>query len=69
MPSVYSHGRGDLLVRVRIETPRKLTPQQVELLKKFAETEEKNVTPDRQSFFDKVKRAFEARDKGSEARE
>jgi len=69
MPSVYSHGRGDLLVRVKIETPRKLTPQQVELLKKFAETEEKNVTPDRKSYFEKVKRAFEARDKGSEARE
>jgi molecular chaperone DnaJ len=66
MPNVYGHGRGDLLVQVKIETPRKLTPKQTELLKEFAETEEKHVTPERKSFFDKVKTLFESKEKGSE---
>ena len=68
MPNVYGHGRGDLLVRVKIETPRKLTPKQAELLKEFAKTEEKNVTPERKSFFEKVKKIFDSREKkGAEA--
>jgi len=62
MPNVYGHGRGDLLAKVQIETPKRLTPRQTELLKEFAATEDKNVTPERQSFFDKVKRIFESRD-------
>jgi molecular chaperone DnaJ len=62
MPSVYGHGRGDLLVRVTIETPKKLTPKQTEILKEFAKTEEKHVTPERKSFFEKVKRVFENRE-------
>ncbi len=62
MPSVYGQRQGDLLVRVKIETPRKLTPRQVEILQEFAQTEEKNVSPDRKSFFKKVKAFFDSRD-------
>ena len=62
MPNVYGHGRGDLLAKVRIETPKKLTPKQTELLMEFAATEEKNVSPERKSFFDKVKKIFESRE-------
>ncbi len=59
MPDVYGRGKGDLLVRVKIEVPHKLTARQKELLKEFAATEEKNVTPERKSFFKKVKKIFE----------
>lgn len=38
MPKLQGRGHGDLLVRVRIEVPKDLTPQQKELLEKFAET-------------------------------
>jgi molecular chaperone DnaJ len=59
MPNVYGHGTGDLLIQVKIETPQKLTTQQEKLLREYAELEEKNVTPERKSFFDKVKSLFE----------
>lgn len=59
MPNMYGHGRGDLLIRVKIETPRKLTPRQEQLLREFASLEEKHVTPERKSFFDKVKALFD----------
>ena len=36
MPSVYGRGSGDLVVRVNVEVPRKLTPRQKELLAEFA---------------------------------
>jgi len=63
MPTVYGHGRGDILVRVKVEVPHKLTTQQEELLREFAKTEENNVTPERKSFFEKVKKVFETKDK------
>ena len=55
MPNMYGHGRGDLLIRVKIETPKKMTRQQEKILREFAELEENNVTPERKSFFDKMK--------------
>ena len=42
-------------MQVIIETPRRLTKDQEELLRRFAETEDVNVTPRRKSFFDKFK--------------
>jgi molecular chaperone DnaJ len=59
MPNVYGHGKGDLLIKVKIETPQKLTPQQEQILREYAKLEEKNVTPERKSFFEKVKSLFE----------
>ncbi len=55
-PSLTGRGRGAEEVRVVIEVPRSLTREQTELLRKFAETENGNVTPKRKSFFKKVKR-------------
>ena len=55
LPDVNGYGRGDQLVRVFIETPRKLTPEQEELLRKYAELEERAVPPRRRGFLDKVK--------------
>ena len=59
MPSLSGRTRGSQLVRVFIETPRSLTPEQEDLLRKFAEMESVNVTPRRKTFFRKVKRYFE----------
>jgi molecular chaperone DnaJ len=59
MPKVYGHGTGDLLIRVKIETPKKLTSRQEQLLREFAVLEEKNVSPERKSFFEKVKSLFD----------
>lgn len=59
MPNVYGHGQGDLLIRVKIETPLKLSAQQKQLLREFAQLEEKNVSPERKSFFEKVKSLFD----------
>jgi molecular chaperone DnaJ len=42
MPSLGSSGRGNQLVRIRIETPSKLTDQQKDLLKRFKEIDEEN---------------------------
>jgi len=56
MPSVHGRRKGSLLVQVSVETPTKLTGDQKRILRELAATEEANVSPERQSFFDKVKR-------------
>ena len=43
-------------VHIVIETPTKLTDRQEELLREFAEIENKNVSPKAKSFFEKLKR-------------
>ena len=59
VPNVRSGRKGDQIVRVSVEVPKKLTKRQEELLRELAETEEVNVTPQRKSFFDKIKSYFE----------
>ncbi len=62
MPTVRSDGRagrtGDLLMQVIVETPRNLTKRQEELFRELAELEQKNVSAQRKSFFDKLKELF-----------
>ncbi len=57
-PHVRGYGVGNMLVHVVVETPTKLTSRQEEILREFAESEHKNVTPKRKSFFQKVKKLF-----------
>lgn len=57
-PHVRGYGVGNLLIHIIVETPTKLTPRQEELLREFAESEHKNVTLKRKSFFQKVKKLF-----------
>ncbi|MBI4424694.1 MAG: molecular chaperone DnaJ, partial [Elusimicrobia bacterium] len=38
MPKLHGRGHGDLLVRLRVEVPKQLTPRQRELLEEFART-------------------------------
>lgn len=57
-PNVHGSGRGDLLVRVSIETPVNLTAGQKELLESFEKTETPANHPQRRSFFEKIKNFF-----------
>jgi molecular chaperone DnaJ len=58
-PNVHGYGRGDQLVRIIVEVPRKLTQKQEELLRELAKTETISVKPRKKSFFDKVRDIFE----------
>ncbi len=57
-PDLRGRGRGDQLVRVTVEIPRKLTPRQRELLEEFARCSGDEVSPETKGFFDKVKEMF-----------
>jgi molecular chaperone DnaJ len=55
---LQGYGRGDHLVRVAIETPRKLTARQREILEEFARISGEEVHPLSKGFLDKVKEMF-----------
>ncbi|MBR2894933.1 MAG: molecular chaperone DnaJ [Oscillospiraceae bacterium] len=56
IPQVHGRGRGDQYVTVHIETPRNLTREQKEALKKFSESlGERNYEEKKSSFFKKKK--------------
>ena len=52
------YGRGDHVVHVVVETPRKLTKRQQELLEEFAKSSGQDVHPMSRGFLDKVKEMF-----------
>ena len=58
LPDIRSGRTGDQLVQVTIETPTNLNEKQEELLREFAETENANVSPKAQGFFEKLKQHF-----------
>ena len=58
MPVLQGRGRGDLVVRVEVETPTKLSARQRELLEEFRATETGQESPQSSSFFDKLKSAL-----------
>ncbi len=55
VPNLRSGRPGDLHVRVNIEVPRKLKPEQEELIRKLADTENTQVRPKKRGLFDKFK--------------
>ena len=57
-PSVRGSGRGDQLVSIVVETPVKLSTRQRELLEEFAEASGEEVHPEKQGFFDRMKKVF-----------
>ena len=59
MPTPGHRGRGDLLVQVYIEVPKKLTPEHERILRELAEIENAHVSPERKSFFGKLKEYFQ----------
>ena len=58
MPNLRNGRRGDLIAIVVVETPRNLTKRQEELLRELAELDKKHVSPQRKSFFEKIKSLF-----------
>jgi len=58
MPVLQGRGRGDLVVRIEVETPTKLTTKQRELLEQFRATETGEQNPQTTGFFKKVKGAW-----------
>ena len=55
LPNLRSGRRGDLLVVLLIEVPKKLTEKQEELLREYAETEDLEVMPHSRGFWDTMK--------------
>jgi len=53
------YGRGDQLVRITVETPKKLSARQRELLEEFAREAGEDVHPQTKSFLEKVKSIIE----------
>lgn len=58
MPDINGRGRGDEHVEVVIETPRKLSARQEELLRELAELDHADVSPKRKNFFEKLRDYF-----------
>lgn len=57
-PNVHGHGKGDLLVRIYVETPTGLSDRQKQLLQEFGDLEVPNNQPKRKGFLDKIKDFF-----------
>lgn len=55
LPGLRTGRRGDELVELSVEIPKKLTRQQKELLRQFAETEDGETLPQSKSFFERLK--------------
>ena len=58
LPSLRTGRTGDQLVQIVVETPRRLNDEQEELLREFAKTENKRVSPKAKTFFEKLKKHF-----------
>ena len=59
MSLVNSKGRGDMIIRVHVETPVKMSKKQKELLKEFRDTETGDECPATKGFFGRIKEMFE----------
>jgi len=58
MPDPRYRGRGDLLVQVHIDVPKKLGAEHEATLRKLAQIEHTNVSPKRKGFFEKLRECF-----------
>ncbi len=54
IPDLRNQRRGDELVQVMIEIPKRLNKAQESLLREFAKTEDKSVMPESRGFFDRL---------------
>lgn len=57
-PSVHGQGRGDLLVKIFVETPTKLSVRQKEILEEFSSLEGPSNLPKKKGFIDAIKGIF-----------
>jgi molecular chaperone DnaJ len=58
LPDLNGRGRGDQLVELVIETPKRLSPREEELLRELADIERHDVSPKRKNFFEKIRDYF-----------
>lgn len=58
IPKLRGYGRGDEIIRIIVEVPRRLNEKQKNILKQFAESCGEDVNEQRKSFFEKVRDAF-----------
>ena len=58
MSVLNGHGRGDLVARVLVETPRRLSAKQKRLLQDFKATETGDESPASKSFFQRIRETF-----------
>lgn len=61
VPDPRTGRQGDLLVQTHIETPKKLSKEQRELLEQLAELEHADVTPQRKTFLERLREYFGGR--------
>ncbi|MBS0605054.1 MAG: molecular chaperone DnaJ [Verrucomicrobia bacterium] len=57
-PNVHGRSKGDMMVKVIVETPVSLSEKQKDLLRQFGELEKEQNSPRKRSFFDKLKVFF-----------
>ncbi len=55
LPNLRSGRAGELVIMLLVEIPKKLSSRQEELLREFAETEDRDVMPHRSGFLDRIK--------------
>jgi molecular chaperone DnaJ len=65
MPDLHGRGVGDLVVEINLEVPKKVTPQQEEVLRQLAELEQTEVSPKRKSFFQSLRDYFIPENEGN----
>lgn len=58
MPDPHSRRKGDLLIQIHMEVPKKLNQRQEELLRELSELEQTNVSAHQKSFLQKIKDYF-----------
>ena len=67
LPDLRNGRRGDELVQVIVEIPKRLSKRQKELLREFAETEDRTVLPESKGFFDKLMDYFAGQEEADRA--
>ncbi|MCZ7526961.1 MAG: J domain-containing protein [Acidimicrobiia bacterium] len=59
VPSLQGRGRGDLLVEVEVDVPKKLAPEEAELLRRLAELRGEDVAPSDPGLLSRIRSAFQ----------
>jgi molecular chaperone DnaJ len=59
VPSLRGRGRGDLLVRVEVVVPERLSSDEAQLLRRLAELRGEEVAPRDEGFFSRIRSAFQ----------
>jgi molecular chaperone DnaJ len=66
LPDLRSGHHGDEIVQVWIEVPKKLDKRQEELLRQYADAEDKSVLPESKGFFERLANFFSGQSDGEE---